>query len=63
MSPTPEDRALSGPAAADDDDDDYMNMVIEEPTKKETSLQRLQREKREVSCRAHLRLAMFDTHP
>ncbi|KAK0660996.1 G patch domain-containing protein 11 [Lasiodiplodia hormozganensis] len=47
MSPTPEDRALSGPAAADDDEDDYMNMVIEEPTKKETSLQRLQREKRE----------------
>ncbi|OJD29289.1 coiled-coil domain-containing protein 75 [Diplodia corticola] len=53
-----QDKALAAPAAADsdgedggdgddDDDDDYMNMIIEEPGKKETALQRLQREKRE----------------
>lgn len=55
MAPTTEDEARSPNAAADeDDDDDYMNMVIEEPSKKETPLQRMQREKREVS--RHLRL-------
>jgi len=33
----------------DDDDDDYMNMVIAEPVSKETTLQRRERLKREVS--------------
>ncbi|KAL0257210.1 hypothetical protein SLS55_008020 [Diplodia seriata] len=49
-SPDTEDGPPSTSAAAaadDDDDEDYMNMVIEEPGKKETALQRLQREKRE----------------
>lgn len=51
MAPTAEDEARPGPAAAaDDGEDDYMNMVIEEPNKKETPLQKMQREKREV-CR------------
>lgn len=30
------------------DDDDYMNMIIEEPTKKETFTQKKRREQREV---------------
>lgn len=30
------------------DDDDYMNMVIEEPTQKETFTQKKRREQREV---------------
>lgn len=48
MAPTAEDETRPGPAAADDDaEDDYMNMVIEEPNKKETPLQKMQREKRE----------------
>ncbi|KAF4309764.1 hypothetical protein GTA08_BOTSDO02432 [Botryosphaeria dothidea] len=48
MAPTAEDEARPGPAAAaDDGEDDYMNMVIEEPNKKETPLQKMQREKRE----------------
>lgn len=33
---------------ASDDEDDYMNMVIEEPTQKETFTQKKRRELREV---------------
>ncbi|KAH7060485.1 hypothetical protein B0J12DRAFT_566403 [Macrophomina phaseolina] len=48
MAPTAGDDArAAAPTADDGDDDDYMNMVIEEPSKKETSLQKMQREKRE----------------
>lgn len=47
MAPTAKDEARATDAAADDDEDDYLNMVIEEPSKKETPLQRMQREKRE----------------
>lgn len=34
---------------ASEDEDDYMNMVIEEPSNKETFSQRKRREQREVS--------------
>lgn len=64
MAPTAGDDArAAAPTADDGDDEDYMNMVIEEPSKKETSLQKMQREKREVCCSPRLLSASVDTHP
>ncbi|KAJ5782217.1 hypothetical protein N7457_003991 [Penicillium paradoxum] len=39
---------------ASEDEDDYMNMVIEEPTQKETFSQRKRREQREAEARARV---------
>lgn len=62
MAPTAKDEARTTDAVADDDEDDYLNMVIEEPSKKETPLQRMQREKREVSQPVRPNSALFHTH-
>lgn len=41
---------------ASEDEDDYMNMVIEEPTQKETFTQKKRRELREVPYPPHSNL-------